>query len=352
MKHQGVDILKSTAVPQKLPVNQFDHFYLGGYQIGELRHGPGGPMRPEEWIGSITTRFGEANLGLSQLTSGEMLRDCIMAEPENWLGREHLDFFGVSTEILVKLLDPDQRLPVHFHPNRKFSKEHLSLGHGKTEAWIILEAPVNATVGLGFKEEFTKEEIARLVNTLDSSALLASLHKVNVRKGDAILVPSGVPHAIDPGIFLLELQEPTDLSVLLEWNDFAVDGVKDGHLGLGFDCVLDALRYTPISIEEMKTLISHNNLSGTTDTHIFSEISNPYFRADFLTGNPSKIDSGFAVLLVLDGTGKVEFLNQSSIKVSKGDALVIPSSAGSWGISEATGLLCRPPLPEFANLAV
>jgi mannose-6-phosphate isomerase len=275
-----------------------------------------------------------------------------MVEPENWLGREHLDFFGASTEVLVKLLDPDQRLPVHFHPNRKFSKEYLSLGHGKTEAWIILDAPVNATVGLGFKEEFTKEEILRLVTTLDSTALLASLHKVNVRKGDAILVPSGVPHAIGPGIFLLELQEPTDLSVLLEWNDFAVDGAKDGHLGLGFDCVLDALRYSPISIEEMRTLISHDNLGGTSDKHIFSEASNPYFRADFLTGNLNDIDSGFAVLLVLDGVGKVDFSNHSSIAVSKGDALVIPSSAGSWGISEACGLVCRPPLPKFANLAV
>jgi mannose-6-phosphate isomerase len=275
-----------------------------------------------------------------------------MLEPENWLGREHLDFFGASTEVLVKLLDPDQRLPVHFHPNRKFSKEYLSLGHGKTEAWIILDAPVNATVGLGFKEEFTKEEILRLVTTLDSTALLASLHKVNVRKGDAILVPSGVPHAIGPGIFLLELQEPTDLSVLLEWNDFAVDGAKDGHLGLGFDCVLDALRYSPISIEEMRTLISHDNLGGTSDKHIFSGASNPYFRADFLTGNLNDIDSGFAVLLVLDGVGKVDFSNHSSIAVSKGDALVIPSSAGSWGISEACGLVCRPPLPKFANLAV
>ena len=47
------------AKPSKLPSNQFDHFYKGGYRIGKLRNGPGGPMRPEEWIGSTTTRFGE-----------------------------------------------------------------------------------------------------------------------------------------------------------------------------------------------------------------------------------------------------------------------------------------------------
>ena len=44
----------------RLPVNQFDHFYRGGDRIGALRHGPGGPQRPEEWIGSTTARFGQA----------------------------------------------------------------------------------------------------------------------------------------------------------------------------------------------------------------------------------------------------------------------------------------------------
>ncbi len=48
-------------------------------------------------------------------------------------------------------------------------------------------------------------------------------------------MPAGVVHAIESGIFVLELQEPTDLSILLEWDGFAVDGDKDGHLNLGFD---------------------------------------------------------------------------------------------------------------------
>ena len=121
------------ASPEKLPPNQFDHFYKGGNRIGALRHGPGGPMRPEEWIGSVTTRFGEKEQGLSRLSSGELLIEAIAHDPNAWLGPYHLAAFGTSTEVLVKLLDPEQRLPVHFHPNRKFSKTHLSLNHGKTE---------------------------------------------------------------------------------------------------------------------------------------------------------------------------------------------------------------------------
>ena len=196
--------------PQKLPSNQFDHFYKGGYRIGSLRKGPGGPMRPEEWIGSMTTRFGEKSMGLSVLSDGTVLRDSVIESPEKWLGPEHLNSFGASTELLMKLLDPDQRLPVHYHPNKAFAKKHLSLNHGKTEAWIILEAPEGAEVGLGFEKKMTKPEVKSMVDALDSKGLLASLTKHKVKAGDTVFVPAGTPHAIGAGIFVLELQEPTD----------------------------------------------------------------------------------------------------------------------------------------------
>ena len=203
------------AKPSKLPSNQFDHFYKGGNRIGKLRNGPGGPMRPEEWIGSTTTRFGEAINGLSKLSDGQLLKDVINADPIAWLGEKHLGKFGVSTEILVKLLDPDQRLPVHYHPDQSFAKEKLHLNHGKTEAWIILDAPIGARVGVGFNKQMSKSEVAALVKAHDSQGLLDSLVFKEVKAGDAVFVPAGVAHAIESGIFVLELQEPTDLSILL-----------------------------------------------------------------------------------------------------------------------------------------
>ena len=70
----------SIAKPSKLPSNQFDHFYKGGDRIGQLRKGPGGPMRPEEWIGSTTTRFGQSLNGLSKVEGGQLLKDLIDQE--------------------------------------------------------------------------------------------------------------------------------------------------------------------------------------------------------------------------------------------------------------------------------
>ena len=342
---------QSSAVPAKLPSNQFDHFYRGGNRIGVLRHGPGGPMRPEEWIGSVTTRFGEAEQGLSRLSDGTLLKDAIKADPDSWLGADHVKNFGLSTEILIKLLDPDQRLPVHFHPNKSFSKQHLGLDHGKTEAWIILEAPSGSGVGLGFKESQNKEDLLSLVRNQDSAALLASLRRSEVSVGDAILVPAGVAHAIDAGIFLLELQEPTDLSALLEWEGFAVDGIKDGHLGLGFETVTDALKLDPLTDSEFESLILRNVLSGGALRSILPLKADGYFRAH-LAPQAGDFEAGFAIALVLNGSGTVTFANADTMEITQGDALVIPHAAGNYSVSGANVIVCRPPLAELARTAI
>lgn len=331
------------AVPTKLPSNQFDHFYRGGYRIGKLRNGPGGPMRPEEWIGSTTTRFGENATGLSKLADGTLLKDAIDANPVPWLGQKHLDKFGASTEILVKLLDPEQRLPVHYHPDQKFAAEKLHVNHGKTEAWIILEAPPKARVGLGFNRQMEKSEVAALVAAHDSEGLLESLVFTEVTAGDAVFVPAGVPHAIESGIFVLELQEPTDLSILLEWDGFAVDGDKDGHLNLGFDSALDALRLSPLNEDESAQVVSKFDAEADSPHSIFQSVADPFFRADYLTGNGEKKSAGFGIFLCLSGAGELNFENTDQLSVSIGDAVVIPHSAGSFQTNGCAGILCRPP---------
>ena len=333
----------STAKPAKLPSNQFDHFYKGGYRIGKLRNGPGGPMRPEEWIGSTTTRFGESVNGLSKLPSGRLLKDEIDLNSILWLGQKHLEKFGNSTEVLVKLLDPDQRLPVHYHPDQKFAKEKLQLNHGKTEAWIVLDAPQGARVGVGFKESMQKKQVAQLVADHDSTGLLNSLEFKNVQAGDAIFVPAGVPHAIEAGIFVLELQEPTDLSILLEWDGFAVDGDKDGHLNLGFDTALDALRLEPLTPEQQLQIVSRFEVKESASHQIFKSIANQFFRADYLTGDSKRVEPGFGVFLVLSGDGVMRFGDSEQLSVSRGDAIVIPHCAGEFLIENCAGILARPP---------
>jgi mannose-6-phosphate isomerase len=179
---------------------------------------------------------------------------------------------------------------------------------------------------------------------------LASLRRSEVAVGDAILVPAGVAHAIDSGIFVLELQEPTDLSALLEWEGFAVDGTKDGHLGLGFETVTDALMLDPLSDVEFDSLVMRNIFSGGALRSVLPIKSDGYFRAH-LAPQSGEFDAGFAIALVLNGSGAITFANAEAMEITQGDAIVIPHAAGKYSMSGANVIVCRPPLGELAKTA-
>src|SRR5438105_13301200 len=145
--------------PLRLASNNFHRFYRGGSGIAEFRGIPvTDPYAPEDWIGSTVSLFGCDGPGLSRLEDGRLLRDAVAADPEGFLGPAHVAYFGADPALLVKLLDPDQRLPVHCHPNREFAKRHLGLRYGKTEAWVVLSVRVaEPMVYLGFRDPIRRE---------------------------------------------------------------------------------------------------------------------------------------------------------------------------------------------------
>ena len=342
--------------PILLPSNQpRARFYRGGARIsafrGEEDHGS---HTPEDWIAS-TTRVRGQDAGETILPGGEPLAAAIAADPLAWLGREHVEAFGADTKLLVKLIDAGQRLPVHAHPNTEFAHAHLGEAHGKAEAWYIL-APGEVYVGL--RHDVSAAELAALVRTQNVQELLALLHRVEVAAGDSVFVPPGVLHAIGAGIVLAEVQEPEDLSILLEWRDFDLDGAKDGHLDLGFDVALQAVEVRARSNEEIDTLIVRASGSGTRrsgDGHARSESTvrdalasgaDPFFRLEHaLIDGAQLFEPGFAVIIVLEG----EFLLRPDagkpLSLQRGSTVVVPHASGRFtldGVGET--LVARPPL--------
>jgi len=281
------------------------------------------------------------------LPDGTYLAEAISADPNAWLGPDHVDRYGVSTELLVKLLDLDQRLPVHLHPTRDFSRTHLGLAHGKTEAWYVLDAPPGARVGVGFAEDMSMERMREWVMNRDSEVLLSALRTREVRPGDAMLVPAGLPHTVQAGVFVLELQEPTDLSILLEWEGFAVDGFKDGHLDLGFDTALQAVDTAAVSDSDLDRLVvRREDIEREGLVTALPLEADPYFRLHRLAPGSSlgvPVDAGFAIVLVTDGRG-VLTIGDHGREVTRGDALLIPYAAGPGALTgNVVAMVARPP---------
>jgi mannose-6-phosphate isomerase len=328
--------------PIVLPPNVLHHFYAGGAGIAGLRGlDLSDDHMPEEWIGAVNTTFGDETRGLSRLEDGTFLRDAIAADPETYLGPAHVARWGDDPGLLVKLLDAGQRLPVHFHPGRAFAAEHLSLGHGKTEAWIIVDAEPGATVHAGFKAPVELETIRRWMRDQDSDAMIAAMHELPVKAGDAVFIPAGTPHAIGAGILLVELQEPTDLSVLLEWNGFELTE-DEGHLNLGWDLALQALDRSAWDDDRIAGLTR-----GGRDGSLLPPDADPYFRADMLEGGAT-LEPGFAILVGTHGAGGLTTEHGGDeLPITRGSAVLVPYAAGAGELlGDVRVIRSRPPDPS------
>lgn len=348
--------------PLVLGPNQPRQFYRGGARIARFRGiTPGSEFLPEDWVGSTTELFGRHGAGLTLLGDGRALREAIAADPDGYLGPAHAERFGADLALLVKLLDTGERLLAHFHPPRAFAEAHLHSCHGKTEAWIVTEiTPGDADdstghVYVGFREDTDPAAVRGWVDAQDKAALLGSLNKIRVAPGDTCLVPAGVPHAVGAGVTVVEVQEPTDFSLLLEWAGYAVSGPAAGHLGLGFDLALKALDYTGWDHARIARLLGPRPAaSAPADpgrqpgvTRLLPAEADEFFRVERVepAAGPVAFAPQVAVLIVLAGRGTLAS-DAGSISIARGTTVFVPYGAGPTRLEDdVTVLHCLPPAP-------
>jgi len=142
----------------------------------------------------------------------------------------------------------------------------------------------------------------------DSAALMSALQTKTVLPGDAMLVPAGLPHTVQEGVFVLELQEPTDLSILLEWQ--------------GFDVALQALDTSAVSPGDLEQLVvSRADMDQMGLIQALPPSADPYFRLHRLrtTGDPVDVDASFSIVLITSGSGTISS-GLGNMPVKTGDA--------------------------------
>jgi len=287
--------------PERVSPTRVYRFYRGGALIDRLRGEPEEDGEyPEDWIGSVVAARNpgrdEPFAGLTRLERGPLLRDEIRARPDAW----------GTPNLLVKLLDPVERLPVHAHPDRAFARDRFGSDYGKTEAWVFVGARDGGSEAwLGLKEPVDRDEYRSWIDEQRTDRLLDSLNRIAVTPGDVLYVPAGVPHAIGGGALIVELQEPTDYSIVCEWTGFPVSP-DDAHLGLGWDAAIEALHldaYEP-------------------------SLGLPPEAAEFFAVDDRAEPAGrFGVLLVLEGEGEL-----AGERVRPGDAFALPAACEAFEV--------------------
>lgn len=327
--------------PLLLAPNAIPRFYRGGSAIAALRGAElAADEAPEDWVGSMTTVFGEDELGLSRLADGTLLRHVAATDPETMFGPQHVARYGSDPALLVKLLDAGQRLPVHVDPDQEFARAELGVAHGKTEAWIVIGTTGDdAHVHVGFREAVDSKTLERWVLEQDGAAMLRALNSLVVSAGDAIYVPAGVPHAIGQGVLIIELQEPTDYSVLLEWEDFGIDTVAEATLGLGWDLALRCVERDALDAAWFRGPEPEGPVSS-----LLPRVADGFFHALRLApaGGEVELDPGFAILVITEGKGRL-----GDLRVNHGETILVPYSAGATTLAgDVVAIACRPPATE------
>jgi mannose-6-phosphate isomerase len=238
-----------------LPSHRVWRTYQGGRRLDALAGVavPADGHFPEDWVASTTRAVNSGREGIregvSTVTIGGEAHDfaaLLGRDPVYFLGAAHAARFGAQPQLLVKLLDPAIRLHFQVHPTAAFARRFLGSPSGKTEAYHVLGARPGVTpyIYLGFQRPPTRDALRRMIVQQDMAALEACFDRIPVAPGETWLVPGGVPHALGEGLFLVEVQEPSDLVVRFEFERGGYVLPESARfMGRGLEFCLDAFDY-------------------------------------------------------------------------------------------------------------
>lgn len=143
--------------------------------------------------------------------------------------------------LLVKILDAEDKLSLQVHPPPEVAAR-LG-GEPKTEMWYIADAAPGAELYVGLRRGITKAEFARAI---EKGTVADCFHRLKVRAGDAIFLPSGRVHAIGAGLVIFEIQQNSDTTYrVFDWNRLDDRGKpRDLHIAQSLESI-DFADYEP-----------------------------------------------------------------------------------------------------------
>jgi mannose-6-phosphate isomerase len=245
---------------------------------------------------------------------------------------------AADSSLLLKLLFTSEPLSIQVHPDDAFARAK-GLPRGKSEAWYILNATLEAHVALGLKQRMTREQLHSAVNDGSIENLVAWR---SVSPGDVIYIPAGTIHAIGAGLVIAEIQQRSDATFRL----FDHGRQRELHI----DSAVEVANTEPADFKAQPSRL-------TTERTLL--VSSPYFAFEKIELPPDSVWCLRAEqetwLLVINGSARA-----GSFDVTIGDAIFLQSDRVDIhvGANSITVLLAYagggqvPHLLEFLEKAV
>ncbi len=239
--------------------------------------------------------------------AGEKLGDVVRQYPEEVMG---VDSFEGRFGLLIKFLDAEEVLSVQVHPDSEACKR-LGKGEAKTECWYVISAVPGAVIYKGLKAGVTRAKFAQAIRKGEAADCLV---EVEVEAGDCYFIRAGIPHSIGAGVFVAEIQTPSDTTYrVFDWN--RVDSTGKGR-ELHVEEALESIDFGAAVKEQPVTRVGRL-------------VDCEYFKIDKgrqITGCEMLLAGGIMrVLVVLSGGGQIIGKRGEEVGFSAGDCILVPA---------------------------
>lgn len=328
-------------MPFVLELNRISYLMKGGNLLKEF-FGYSDPdcRYSQVWLAStVSSALKGGREGLSVLRKDygrDYLKTVLERKPEEFLGKEHVNKYGASPAVLVKLLNSKTRLLVQTHPTKEKAKAYFGLPFGKTECWYVLDTVKNRTAYIyaGFRPGVTRECFRSYIEMQETEKILNCLHRFTVAPGDVVYIPPGTPHALGADSLVAEIQEPVDLTLRAERirPDGSVLPKESLHGGLGMAVLLDCFDFTCLEREQAgkRYFVKPQTLAQTGGTRavcLIGPSTTKCFSMNRITlsggGEYSAQNHHFVIVFAAAGRGEL-MVGSQSLKIEKGMEIFIP----------------------------
>ncbi|PYK59388.1 MAG: mannose-6-phosphate isomerase [Verrucomicrobia bacterium] len=229
--------------------------------------------------------------------------------------------------LVAKLIDARAKLSLQVHPPSRVAK--ALGGEMKDEIWYVLDAVPDAQIYAGLRSGVTREQFGA---ALENSTVAELVHRISVKRGDAIFMPSGRLHTMGDGILVAEIQQNSDTTYrVFDWNRVGTDGEPRR---LHVREAMQSIDFTDIEPD----LIQPRRETLVSDSAFVVE------KWDLISEREAAPLGKFAILLCLNGE-----IDCAGLKFKQGDFFLVPGTLQDRNLHPrgADTSLLRTMLPEL-----
>lgn len=294
----------------------FNHIYFetiwGGERIASFRHDTSKKIIGQVW--DVSCHDNGMSEVISPFFKGKSLQEIYYDKRADIIGTELID---EKFPLHISILDAKDNLSIQVHPNDTYAYAHQKES-GKTEAWYIMDCQMGAFLYAGTNLVNTNE----LLTHLEKDEFNDTVNKVPVKKGDFIVIPSGLIHALGHGILAVEISQNADTT----FRVYDYGRGRKLNVAESIDCIRSELHpILPIGVSV--------NTPGYIKTYKYA---GKYFAVEILDIKSSYTENSdptrFYILTCTEGNGKITY-SSGETTLNYGDSVLIPASLGIYTIS-------------------